>query len=197
MKYTLLCLAALIGLSGQVERADAFIVVDANWWSNQASFSHVVDPPGPNGPQRVRLQGGYHTGYIEGTVLLPSNETWRIDMSVTTDSQFNLPTEFVKVHIDNVLVQTYFNSPLGTVYNFQHVFAGNQFAYRFDFSSPNTNEGSHLVVGRGTVTSEVPEPSPWPVLCGVLAGCGIMDIRRRKRAARRGTSLPPAPTTVI
>jgi hypothetical protein len=148
-------------------------VVPANWWSDRTSSSGVVDPPGPNGPERLRFTQGSLVGFAEGTVYLPSNQNWRINTIVTTDSQYNIPSEYVDVFINSVFQQRFFNTPLGTVYPFQRTISGSQFNYRFEFSSPSTNFGSHLVVGRGTVSS-VPEPS---VL--FMASVGVLLILRR------------------
>jgi len=170
----------------------AGIVVDADWWSNQTTVQNIVDPPGPNGPERLRLAGGFLTGFIEGTVLLPNNQTWRIDTTIGTDGQFNLPTEFVEVFIDGVSEGKFFNTPLSTIYDFQYTFLGDSFDYRFEFSSPSTDFGAHLIVGRGTVTN-VPEPSSFVLLAlfgaaffvrGGFAGCHCRLVQQWKSPTR-------------
>ena len=86
------------------------------------------------------------------------------------------------IFFDNVFVQRVFNTPLETIYDIRHQITGNQFVYRFEFDSPRTNEGSHLIVGRGTATS-VPEPS-------ALVSIGLASLfvlGRRKRHLNRTT----------
>jgi hypothetical protein len=180
LKVGFFLLAVMAALLVDAAQANA-VTVDANWWSNRTLSAGVLDPPGPNGPERIRLAQGHFTGFATGTVLLPSNQAWQIDAIITTDSQFNLPTEYVDIFINNNFEQRIFNTPLGTQYGFQHVFAGNQFSYRFEFSSPSNNEGSHLVVGRGTVTA-IPEPAG--IILGISGLFGLA-MARRSRGARR------------
>jgi hypothetical protein len=160
------------------------VVVDANWWSNSTSSAGVWDPPGPNGPERVRLVAGATTGFIEGTVSLPSNLTWTLSAPIGTDGQFNLPTEYVDFYINNVFQQRFFNTPLSTLYTFTHVFTGNQFTYRMEMSSPSTNGGAHLIVGRGTVTS-VPESS----LGIVVLAASSLALASSRRALPRAAAV--------
>jgi hypothetical protein len=167
------CLLFLAALHVCTGFANATIV-PANWWSNRTSASGVVDPPGPNGPERIRLAQGSLAGFAAGTVYLPSNQNWQINTIITTDSQFNIPSEYVDVFINSVFQQRFFNTPLGTVYPFQRTISGSQFDYRFEFSSPSADFGSHLIVGRGTVSS-VPEPSALLL----SAGCLMVLFRRR------------------
>jgi hypothetical protein len=166
----LLFLASLHVFTGSANAT----VVPANWWSNRTSSSGVVDPPGANGPERIRLAHGSLVGFAAGTVYLPSSQSWQINTIITTDSQHNIPSEYVDVFINSAFQQRFFNTPLGTVYPFQHTISGSQFDYRFEFSSPSADFGSHLVVGRGTVSS-VPEPSALLL----SAGCLMILFRRR------------------
>ena len=148
--------------------------VPANWWSNQTSVSGVIDPPGPNGPERLRLAGGFTFGSIEGTVVLPFLDDWTIRTDIGTDGNFNIPSEYVDIFIDGVFEARYFNTPLSTIYQFEHNFNGDHFDYRFEFSSPSTDEGAHLGVGRGTVTN-VPEPA------SIMLALFVLSLPSRRR----------------
>ena len=56
---------------------------------------------------------------------------------------------------------------------------GDGFNYRFEFSSPSTDFGSHLIVERGTVSNEIPEPGIFGMFAVGLLG---LAIARRRRA---------------
>lgn len=158
-------------------------MVDADWFSNTTTVSNVVDPPGPTGPERLRLAGGFNTGFVEGTVMLPFVDTWTIATSIQTDGQFDIPTEFVRIFIDDFTpgnhVAQFDNTPLNTLYPFAHVITADSFDYRFEFSSPSLDFGSHLIVERGTVSNEIPEPGALGLLAVGLLG---LAAARRRRA---------------
>ena len=155
-KFTILTIiVVLIGYS----HTAAAEVIPTNWFSNQTNSQNVIDPPFLERPlERLRLQDGFNAGFIEGVVSLPFVDTWQINTHISTDGNFDLPTEFVEVRIDGVLVGTFFNTPLDTTYSFLHSITGDSFSYRFDFSSPSTDEGAHLIVTAGFITSSsIPE----------------------------------------
>ncbi len=170
---TLRLLALAVSITLWIAAPASATTVDANWFSN-GSGSGVIDPPGPTGPERLRLQGSFNVGFHEGTVVLPFAATWTIEALIRNDSQFDIPSEFVEIRIDGVLVETLFNTPLGAGQPFEHQITGDSFDYRFDFSSPSVDEGSHLIVQRGTVTAAAE-----PALLALLASAAAALSRRR------------------
>ena len=60
-------------------------IVPTNWFSNTSTVVNIIDPPGANGPERFRLQGGFTSGYAEGMVSLPFVADWTISSIIRTD----------------------------------------------------------------------------------------------------------------
>lgn len=128
------------------------IAVPTNWWSNQTSSADVNE----FGPEGVRLWNAY-TGYIEGTVALPQWGVWDIAFRAHTDETADLPSEYIRVFVNNTLVQEIYNTPPKTHFQFDHLIAGDSFQYRFEFSSPRRSYDSHMVMDPGSVTLVSPD----------------------------------------
>jgi hypothetical protein len=164
---------ALLAVLLLAPRPALAVVVPANWISNATTIVNVVDPFWLGLPtERLRLQGGFTSGYVEGAVALPFVDSWTISAEVRTDTNFDIPTEFVKIFIDGVLQAQIFNTPQSTTYLFQHGLVGDQFTYRFEFDSPSIDEGSHLIVRVGTVFTTIAEPTALGLSCLALLGLG-------------------------
>lgn len=125
------------------------VVVPANWWSNQTNSENVHDPWSS---ERVRM-GDFHTGYIEGIVLLPDWGVWKITFKAHTDETWDHPEEFIAVYIDGAFVHKVFNTPTPptTRFEFDHLIIGNQFIYRFELYSPAVDVGHHMIMDPGSV----------------------------------------------
>jgi hypothetical protein len=161
-------------------------VIDTNWGTNATSIVNVVDAStdGVAPTDRLRLQGGFLTGSLQGTVTLPFVANWTIEADINTDGQNNLPTEFVNIFIDDFTagneVATFFNTPVATTYPFSYSFTGDSFDFRFEFDSPSIDFGSHLIVEAGTVTAAMPESGSLALLG--LGLTGLVFARRRRSA---------------
>lgn len=117
--------------------------------------------------------------------MLGSVDDWTISATIRTDGQFDIPTEYVRIFIDDFTmgshVAEFLNTPSATSYFFSHSITGDQFNYRFEFFSPEIREDAHLIVGRGTVASPMPEPGTLAIVGFGLIGLSMV---RRRRALR-------------
>lgn len=152
----------------------AGITHPCNWWSNRSAENNTYDIYG----ETVRLDSAY-SGWIEGTVNLPSPGEWLIDIPVHPDGDLSLPTETVKLYINGDLIAEVPNVPVPGQYNIDNMATihGDVFTYRFEFSSPQYWYGYHLYMAPGTATL-VPEPASVALL-----GLGALLISSRRRLA--------------
>ena len=156
--------------------------IDTNWFSNATSNTNVIDPPFMGQPpERLRLQGGAMSGFIEGTVFLPFSDTWTIETTVFADTDpARDPNEFVKIFIDGIELAQFFNTPAGMIFPFSTDITGDHFDYRFEFMSGTAIEDQHMIVGVGTASVPMPEPGALAILSIGLVGLGLA---RRRRTA--------------
>lgn len=151
---------ALVGV-----RPSHATTLPANWWSNQTSVLNVQE----FGTESVRLWNAF-TGQLEGAVGLPQWGAWRITFRAHTDETADLPEEYIRVFVNNTLVQEIHNTPPKTSLQFDHLITGVQFDYRFEFSSPKKPYSNHMVMDAGhavLVSLDVSRAAPsiaeiWP-----------------------------------
>jgi hypothetical protein len=164
--------ALLVGIGTMlVASADAAWAVPANWWSNQTGVSNVVEFYGSTVPgEALRLEGGFTSGFLEGSVSLPSDAQWTIFLTVQTDESVVIPTEYVDVFLNGDFIVRVHNEPALTDYTFEYTIDGSSFDYAFEFYSPSTVYTDHLKVLPGLV---VPEPGTAALLMLGLAGLAV------------------------
>mgnify|MGYP001339312293 CR=1 FL=1 len=104
-------------------------------------------------PGSVRL-ASYFSGHAEGLAHLPTNGEWRLRVVVVTDETQSSSDEYVDLYLNGSLAHRWRNSPLDTWYTNDFLLVGNQFSYRFEFTSPFVNYYSHALVLAGSVWRE-------------------------------------------
>ncbi|MBL7016885.1 MAG: hypothetical protein ISR84_04930 [Kiritimatiellales bacterium] len=128
--------------------ADAYLT---EWWSNKTSYQNVYE----DGPESPRLAYAYN-GFLEGTVALPREDLWQVELSVKADGNFNHPDDYVRVFVNSELIADIPNmthgSPPDWVWPITHQISGSSFTYRFEMHSLSSSATSHQQVGPGTVT---------------------------------------------
>lgn len=135
-------------------------IIPTNFISNQTASAGIIEAnPIFSGPERVRL-GSTTQGFIEGTVFLPTFGEYLLEFSVVNDEdrRRNI-NDFVNVFINDQLIGQFFNNPASFVVNISEIITGDEFSYRFEFTSANNNLGLHQIVNAGTATLQVDEPS--------------------------------------
>lgn len=175
----LLFLTTFAGLAASPDVAQA---LPTNWWTNRTTVSNVVEFVGSTVPgEALRLEEGFNTGMLEGTVVLPSDDEWRILLSIQTDESVAIPSEYVDVFVNGDFVTRVNNQPALTNYTFAYTIDGSSFDYAFEFYSPSTFYNQHLKVLPGEVV--VPEPGTIGLVAAGLAG--LVASQRRRGSGRR------------
>lgn len=103
-------------------------------------------------------------GYCSGVINLPKDSLWSLSVTITRQGRgpeyehFDTSLDFVRVQLGPTLtslshIGTFhnrMNPATGTVlYDVKHIFRGNAFAFRFDFSASTTDIKKHLAVCTG------------------------------------------------
>ena len=163
-----------------VAAAPAYAVT-TQWWTNRTSSLNIFDagPFGPNIGERPRL-GAATSGYIEGTVVLPSLEDWVVQFSVSYDgNQGSDVTDFVRVYLGGAIIGDFTND---MVFPISHSFSGTELDYRFEFTSSNSIIGFHQIVNAGTISvAAIPIPATLPLFAIGLSMLGLFRRRNLKQ----------------
>ena len=173
----------LVSIFAFLVAATPALAITTDWFSNRTSVLNVFDA-GPFGAffgERPRL-GAATSGFIEGTVNLPSVEDYLVQFSVIFDGNTGSDlTDFVTVFLDGVNIGDFTNDQISPI---SHSFNGMSFDYRFEFNSSNTTIGFHQVVNEGTISvSAVPVPAALPLFGTGLAVMGFIGWRRKRKLA--------------
>jgi len=182
---TFLMFSFAVFLAGPANALDFY----TQWWYNSTSNEGVHDPYPANGYDEVRLNDDVNSGSIQGTVPLDPFGLWQITFFCQPDETWEIEEEYVKVFVNGTLVNTEYNYPKGVEKVFYYEVLGNSFNYRFEFYSPETGAGKHLVMARGRATlieelkpANIPALSRWGmiVLFLLTIAAGVLVIRRRR-----------------
>jgi len=150
-------------------------VVDLDWWANQTANAGVYQAT----PGGARLDN-VDTGFIEGTILLPSDGAWLIDMPFRSDeSSARDPNDAADLFINGAFVGTALNTPAAATTLLSTVVYGSSFDYRVEFSSGNTTGHLHMQSWPGFATSIIPEPTTL-LVWSLLATLGVTFGWRRR-----------------